>query len=333
MSKLCPACVATRIPCPNCAPKTATAFDRLPTWPGAHQMTAGDDDEEAEDEGEADEEEANEDEEDEATKSGKGGKKKSAAADDDDEGGPKKRGKDAPAKSGMGIGMILGIVFVALTCCICLPGVGVVVVFFSGVRGAAANVAAKNNMRQIALACENYNMTFQKLPSPRSEKADLSWRVDILPFVEQNVLFMQINQETAWDKGPNAAFKNEMPNIYDIPGGTPSKSETKFQYFTGPNTLFPDAKATRRVGPADIPAGTSNTFLFAEAATPVPWMKPADMAIAPNGPIPLPQGRFMAAMCDGTIHVIDRGKINDDTLRMMMNPKNEKPLPPNLFSD
>ncbi len=147
------------------------------------------------------------------------------------------------------------------------------------------------------------------------------------PYLEQDQMFVQINKDAAWDAPANTAFKNQMPMIYDFPGAKPGieTSDTRFQYFTGPGTMFPDPKAQITI--AQITDGTSNTFLFAEAATTVPWMKPADMAVTPKGPIPVPPGRFMAAMGDASVRMIDRGKVNDNTLRLLINPNDGKEIP------
>ncbi|MBI2805279.1 MAG: hypothetical protein HYX68_09905 [Planctomycetes bacterium] len=80
---------------------------------------------------------------------------------------------------------------------------------------------------------------------------------------------------------------------------------------------------------AAIPDGSSNTFLFAEAQTPVPWTKPADMAITPNGALPLPPDRFLAAMADASVRMVDRRNVNDGTLRLLIDPRDGQALPVN----
>jgi hypothetical protein len=84
---------------------------------------------------------------------------------------------------------------------------------------------------------------------------------------------------------------------------------------------------TRPRMPNDFPDGTSNTFLFAEAANAVPWSKPADMAVTPNGPLPLPADRFLASMADGSVRMIDRRRGNDQVLRMVIDPRDGQQLP------
>ncbi len=335
----CAACAAARILCANCA-VARTPFDQLPVWPdaahamlpGTRQMMAGgDDDEEGEEEEEADEKPSGkkgkgDDDDDDGEGDGDDGKGKSKA-----KGKAKGKGKSgagaAASGGGMGLGMILGIVFVLLTCCICLPGVGVGIVMLGGVRGAAGQVQSMNNAKQIGLALHNYHNAMQSLPSPRSDKADLSWRVAMLPYLEELTLNQQFDQNAGWDKGKNQPLVNNRPMMFDSPMHPPAdKTQTPWQYFTGPNTIFPDPKTKVRF--ADVTDGLGNTFLFAEAGTPVPWSKPADMAVPASGALPLPQGTFIAVLGDSTARVIDRSKVNDDTLRLVINPKDGKPLPP-----
>jgi hypothetical protein len=188
-----------------------------------------------------------------------------------------------------------------------------------------------NNMKLIGLAAHNYHDRNKFFPSPRAATAEMSWRVEMLPFVDQGAMFNMLNKNAAWDSPANAAFNTQMPMVFDFPGEKPAgmeTSNTKFQYFTGPNTMFPDPQTKIRL--TQIADGSSNTFLFAEAATPVPWMKPADMAITPNGPLPLPPGIFLGAMADGTVHIIDRGKVNDNDLRGIIGPNDGKFLPPGM---
>jgi hypothetical protein len=325
----CAACSAARILCANCALAAKSPFDGLPSWPdaahamlpGARQMMAGDDDE-----GDA------EDEEDEKP-SGKKGK-----GDDDDRPRKKRKGDsgggDVAKAAGMSIGMILLIVGGVAACCLCVPGILIALLLpaLSKVHDAAARAQATNNMKQIALSCHSYNDANRSLPSPRMQTADLSWRVEILPYIDQGMMFNQIDGNAAWDAPVNAPFRNQMPMTFGFPGEGPQgmeRSNTKFQYFTGPDTMFPDPKT--KITLMEIKDGTSNTFLFAEAAAPVPWMKPADMALAPKGPIPAPPGRFLAAMADGSVRMIDRGKVTDDTLRLLINPKDGKQIPPGTF--
>ena len=98
--------------------------------------------------------------------------------------------------------------------------------------------------------------------------------------------------------------------------------ETRFQYFTGPGTMYP---VNAPVALGDIKDGASNTFLFAEANQPVIWTRPADMTIRPDQPLPLPAERFLACIVDGTVRMFHRDKTSDLTLRQLIHPNDQKP--------
>ncbi len=265
--------------------------------------------------------------------------------DDDDDGDaeikpkPKKRsgGSDAAigaaagagAAAGIGLGMILAIVGGVAACCLCIfaipIGFALMVPALQKSIGAQDRVQKINNAKQIALACHSFHDAHKLLPSPRMQPqnpggkaADLSWRVSILPYLEQQALFAKYDKTQDWD-GP----KNH-PNQIPMPSPYGTGSLTKTQYFTGPNTLFPEPLSKKML--VHITDGTSNVFLFAEAAAPVAWAKQDDMAIA-NGPLPLPEGKFLAAMADATARVVNRKNANDDVLRMLINPTDGQPLP------
>ena len=60
-----------------------------------------------------------------------------------------------------------------------------------------------NNMKQIALAMHNYHDVYRAFPAPANYDGDgkplLSWRVHILPFVEQNELYKKFKLDEPWD--------------------------------------------------------------------------------------------------------------------------------------
>jgi hypothetical protein len=241
----------------------------------------------------------------------------------------------AAAGAGLGIGAILAIVG-GLVAVLCLCGVGGVLVAMlvpavGKVRESAARAQTQNNMKQIALACHAYHDTYKTFPSPKMSipVTDLSWRVSILPYMEHGPLFNNFDKNGAWDNPRNQQLMSPMPVQYEhvLRDQGQKGTTTFFQYFTGPNTLWPTPTQKVRM-PLDIPDGTSNTFLFADAATGVPWTKPADMAIQPGQPIPLPPDRFMAAFCDGSVRIIDRRRAPDAALRLYIDPKDGQALPP-----
>lgn len=270
--------------------------------------------------------------------------KKAAAADRDSDDDRPRRRRDASsgtgkAAAGLGVGAIIAIVVVLMGC----VGIGVVAILVAllvpavqKVREAAVRTESMNNLKQIALACHNHNDANKFLPSPKmfpagpnGKATELSWRVSLLPYLDQDPMFRQFNQNAAWDNPANSRFLQMRPPTYDS-RNKPAlpMTDTHYQYFTGPNTLFPTPG--QRVNLGNIPDGSSNTFLFAEARDPVPWSKPADMVVA-GGPLPLPPDRFFAAMADASVRTFDRSKVSEQTLRLAINPQDGQPLPGDFF--
>jgi hypothetical protein len=211
--------------------------------------------------------------------------------------------------------------------CLILP-------FFSKVRGPSMRTATINNLKQIGLACHAYHDVHKRLPSPRmTTKKDgkdvdveLSWRVTVLPFLDQNPLLKSFDDSRGWDDPKNAALRDPMPSIFlcfyrEPPAGS---IRTPFQYFTGPGTLFPHNGPR---GLDEIRDGQGRTFLLAESDETVIWTRPADMAIAPAQPLPLPQDHFVAVLADGSTRVIQRDQVSDAVLRQLINPNDNKPAP------
>ena len=140
--------------------------------------------------------------------------------------------------------------------------------------------------------------------------------------MEQQNLWQQIDKNADWNHANNNQFLPRMPRDYYCLT-TDQKFErveqdTFFQYFTGPKTLFTDP--LKSVGIAQIPDGTSNTFLMAQAQVAVPWTKAEDMVVPAAGPLPLPNGRFLVLMADGSVRFVSRDRVPDATLRLFIDP-------------
>jgi hypothetical protein len=164
-------------------------------------------------------------------------------------------------------------------CCLLFPSI-------RKVRNGAGQ-QLRVNVKSIALAMYSYAMEHgDRLPPAVLRSKDgkplLSWRVLLLPYLEQKPLFQQFKLDEAWDSPHNQALVDKMPRTYwaedEVPLGL-----TRFQVFVGPGTAF---ESKDGISLDDFPDGTWRTISVVEAAKPVPWSKPEDLVYDPDGPLP-----------------------------------------------
>ena len=185
------------------------------------------------------------------------------------------------------------------------------------IRIAAARTKSANNLKQIALAFHNHADATGALPrdiTDKNGKPLLSWRVAILPYIEQDPLYKQFKLDEAWDSDNNKKLLDKMPTTYAPPLGKFEKGQTLYQSFSGPGALM----GGKPVKFQNILDGTSNTFMVIEAGDAVAWTKPADVAFDAKKPLPklggIFDGAFNVAMCDGSVRFIAKG-VNAENLK------------------
>lgn len=108
---------------------------------------------------------------------------------------------------------------------------------------AARRVQCVNNLKQIALAMHNYHASNNKFPRPATHnekgKSLLSWRVAILPFIEQQELYDKFKRDEPWDSPHNKALLKEMPPVYRCPIRTNvERFTTNYRVFVGNGISF-----------------------------------------------------------------------------------------------
>jgi prepilin-type processing-associated H-X9-DG protein len=187
-------------------------------------------------------------------------------------------------------------------------------------REAARRAQSVNNLKQIGLAMHNFLSVQNHFPGPirdKDGKPVLSWRVAILPFLEQQALFNEFKQDEPWDSPHNKALLERMPDVFAVPGARAEPGLTFYRGFSGKSTLF-DETNKAGVGIATVTDGTSNTLGAVEAKEAVPWTKPdSDIPFDPDmraaeDPKLLAQmgehfsGGFNALFLDGSVHFIKK---------------------------
>ena len=147
-------------------------------------------------------------------------------------------------------------------------------------REAARRSQCSNNLRQIGLAMLNYHDVYGCYPpaylAGENGRPAHSWRVLLLPFLEQQSLYDQYDFDEPWDSPKNSTLAPMMPQVYRCPSDTLSGlSETSYAMIVGPKTISNGASATKI---QEITDGTSNTILVVEAAGGgINWLDPRDL--------------------------------------------------------
>jgi Protein of unknown function (DUF1559) len=143
-----------------------------------------------------------------------------------------------------------------------------------------------------------------------------SWRVLLLPFLEEDDLYREFRLDEPWDSPHNLPLLEKMPRTYAAPYGRVPAYHTVVHVFVGPGAAFESPEGLRL--PEDFPDGTGDTFLVVEAGEPVPWTKPADLAYGPGKPLPDLRGifrdGFRARMGDASARWVRKGT-SEGTLR------------------
>jgi hypothetical protein len=210
----------------------------------------------------------------------------------------------------------------------------------AGARESAMRLRSMNSLRQLGLALHNYHDNYGRFPPYALPAKDgrplLSWRVAVLPFLDQGPLYRKFHLDEPWDSPHNKALLPLMPRTFEtagVPDDQPDR--TFYQVFVGPGAGFDrDPRHTLRV--TQITDGTSATLMIAEAGAAVPWTKPEDLFVESGGPLPRLGGIFAdgfhACTFDTRVHFLGR-KVYDDepALRALIGIADGKPADPDAF--
>ena len=156
-------------------------------------------------------------------------------------------------------------------------------------REAARRMQCMNHMKQLGLSIHNYHDVTNSFPPLYTVDANgkplHSWRVMILPFIEQAALYDAIRHDEPWDSEYNKQFHDRMPAVFQCP----SNPDKGCCYVVIAGEVFVPARQATGVGQrwargntnfASISDGTSNTLAFIEVQTPFNWMNPmADITL------------------------------------------------------
>jgi serine/threonine protein kinase len=186
-------------------------------------------------------------------------------------------------------------------------------------RTAALRSQSNNRLRQIALALHRYHDAHRTYPPPAICDAQgqplLSWRVALLPYLDEKLLYKSFQLDEPWDSERNRVLlAHNRPEVYASPTETVGE-ETYYQLVSGRGTAFDleRRRGERIIGASqrDITDGVRQTLMLVEGGEPVPWTKPDDFLVSADKPLPKLGGIFLegfhAAAFDGSVRFILHG--------------------------
>jgi len=169
---------------------------------------------------------------------------------------------------------------------------GLIAAFALRLREATRNERCENNLRRIYQAFAEYadaNGTYPPAFTVDAEGRKLhSWRVLLLPYLENEALFAQIRLDEPWDSDWNSQFHSQTPNVFKC-ASTPESIGDKTCRCSFSVVLSDDGKGGKdgedavetafradgtSVAPEDLRDGASNTVLCVERKSPVCWTAP-----------------------------------------------------------
>lgn len=149
-------------------------------------------------------------------------------------------------------------------------------------RESSRRSSCANHLKQLGLALLHYHGQHGCLPPAcvvgEDGKPMHSWRVLVLPYLEEESLFRAYHLDEPWDGPNNAKIARQNPQLGDFhcPSDSTDRSCTSYVAVVGPRTLWPGAKGASL---EDIPDGVSETILLIELpGSGIHWMAPRDVS-------------------------------------------------------
>ncbi len=214
--------------------------------------------------------------------------------------------------------LIVGLVFFVL-----------LVPAWQAARNGAPRMQCQNNLRNIAFALHNYHDVYGTFPPayiPDEEGRPMhSWRVLILPFLEQSAIYEWYDFDEPWDGPNNRLLADTVLSVYRCPHHPgPTGPYTHYVMIVGEETIS-DGPTARRLD--EIRDGLSNTLAVVETADAgIHWMEPRDLlfdeltfSVNDGSPLGISShhpGWANVAFCDGRVLMLDNS-VDPQVVRAM----------------
>ena len=205
-------------------------------------------------------------------------------------------------------------------------------------REAARRAACSSNLKQIALAMHSYHSVNGCFP-PAVLTDDLgkpmkSWRVTILPYLEETELYQQYDAKQPWDSPQNRAVGKAVVNSFLCTSdpATAGSTQTNYVRVVGRGTL--GGLPNEAVKLKDIGDRSSTIMVVEVSGLNINWAQPRDitvdelMKLVAQRRVSRHPGGFQAVFADGSVHFLS---YSDDPkiLRAFLSPTVSNATPRN----
>lgn len=215
-------------------------------------------------------------------------------------------------------------------------GIDSLMALLNPARANARLMSHRNSMKKIGLAMHYFHAAYNQFPAQAlaDDKGGrlLSWRVMILPYLDQQALYDKFHLDEPWDSAHNKALISEIPFVYAGKGDEKLAAEGKTRVLApiSEHTVF--GRTGSGIGFRQMLDGTSNTILIVEAKpdSAVVWTKPEDLTLNADDPLSSIMDRnakgLVSLFGDGSVRVLP-ANIVTETLNAYLSFDGKEPIP------
>ena len=140
-------------------------------------------------------------------------------------------------------------------------------------------------LKQLGLALHNHHAAYKQLPPRKSVHPQLSWRVQMLPFLGEQELYGEFKLDEPWDSEHNLELVKRIPEVFASASPQLGKEgKTRFVFPYHEKAIYRNRELGSKF--RDVLDGLSNTIaiVIADEDQAVIWTKPDDLAIDLEAP-------------------------------------------------
>lgn len=193
-----------------------------------------------------------------------------------------------------------------------------------------------HHMRQLTLGLHKYEIAHGHFP-PAYTVDDQgrpmhSWRVLILPYIDEALLYQEFRLDEPWDSPHNLALAQKMPDVFRCPSSQRGPTQwTNYVAPVGPQSMWPEHQT---ITLRDIGDWESRTIALIEwPESNILWTEPRDLPADNLTPLTHPawedfrnrhrpdrNGDVAVGFADGTVSFLSLPKLSPLTLRALITP-------------